>query len=125
VAPNTGTYYLTTDSPVPIDTFGGKSMIVDYKGRIVGKLEYGAGSSYCAGVIDIEALRDFRSRSLWANWMKDLRTEIIQLIYERPLYPKNLWLNRIPMKHKEYEEKVIRQNIERMYQYGIWRKPSR
>jgi predicted amidohydrolase len=125
VAPNTGTYYLTTDSPVPIDTFGGKSMIVDYKGRIIGKLEYGAGSSYCAAVIDIEALRDFRARSLWANWMKDLRTEIIQLIYERPLYPKNLWLNRIPMKHKEYEEKVIRQNIERMYQYGIWRKPSR
>jgi predicted amidohydrolase len=125
VAPNTGTYYLTTDSPAPIDTFGGKSMIVDYKGRIVGKLEYGAGSSYCAGVIDIEALRDFRSRSPWANWMKDLRTEIIQLIYERPLYPKNLWLNKIPMKHKEYEEKVIRQNIERMYQYGIWRKPSR
>jgi len=55
--------------------------------------------------------------------MKDLRTEIIQIIYERELYPKNLWMNRIPMKHKEYEEKVIRPNIERMFQYSIWRRP--
>ncbi|MEM4343974.1 MAG: hypothetical protein QXD59_06665, partial [Candidatus Caldarchaeum sp.] len=83
------------------------------------------GSSYCAGVIDINALRDFRSRSLWANWMKDLRTEIIQLIYEKPLYPKNLWLNTMPYKHKEYEEKVIRTNIERMYQLGIWRRSGK
>ena len=125
VAPNTGTYYLTVDSPVPIDTFGGKSMIVDYKGRIIGKHEYGAGSSYCAGVIDIEALRDFRARSPWANWMKDLRTEIIQIIYERELYPKNLWLDKKPYKHEEYRKKVIEPQIEKMFQLGIWTKPSK
>jgi predicted amidohydrolase len=37
VAPNMGTYYLTADDDTPIDTFGGRSFIIDYKGRIVGR----------------------------------------------------------------------------------------
>ena len=124
VAPNTGTYYLLQNSDIPIDTFGGRSMIVDYKGRIVAKHEYGAGSSYCAGVIDIEALRDFRSRSPWANWIKDLRTEVYQMVYEQPIYPKNLWLDRLPMKHEEYEKTVIQGQIRKMQDRGIWVAPS-
>jgi hypothetical protein len=124
VAPNAGTYYLTGKSKLPIDVFGGKSMIVDYKGRIISKHEYGAGSSYCGGVINIEDLRDFRSRSPLMNWMKDLRTELISLIYERPIYPKNLWLKRKPMKHEEYAKKIIEGQIKRMYELNIWAKPS-
>src|SRR6267143_853324 len=46
VAPNMGTYYLLPEETTPIDTFGGRSFIIDYKGRIVGKQEYGAGSTY-------------------------------------------------------------------------------
>jgi predicted amidohydrolase len=41
VAPNMGTYYRDADSDTPIDTFGGRSMVIDYRGRIVGKQEYG------------------------------------------------------------------------------------
>jgi predicted amidohydrolase len=124
VAPNLGTYYLTTESETPIDTFGGGSMIVDFKGRIVSRHSYGAGSSYCAGVIDIEALRDFRSRSPLMNWMKDLRTELCQLIYGKPIYPKNLWLDRTPMKHDEYRQEVIEKQIQKMYDEDIWTPPS-
>src|SRR3712207_2337999 len=65
VAPNTGTYYLFPDAKTPIDCFGGRSMIVDYKGKIVGQHAYSGGSSYLAGTVDIEALRDFRARALW------------------------------------------------------------
>ena len=61
VAPNMGTYYLFPEETTPIDTFGGRSYIIDYKGRIVGRQDYGAGSTYVAGVIDIEALRHFRA----------------------------------------------------------------
>ena len=57
VAPNMGTYYLFPEETTPIDTFGGRSFVIDYKGRIVGRQDYGAGSTYVAGVIDIEALR--------------------------------------------------------------------
>jgi hypothetical protein len=77
------------------------------------------------GVIDIEALRDHRARAQWDNWMKDLRTELYQILYERPIYPKNLYLNREPMKHKEYREKVIRRQIRLMHERGIWARPGR
>src|SRR5204863_1456333 len=69
VAPNMGTYYLFPEDTMPIDTFGGRSFVINYKGQIVGRQEYGAGSTYVAGVIDIEALRDHRARAQWDNWM--------------------------------------------------------
>jgi len=125
IAPNMGTYYLFPEETTPIDTFGGRSYIIDYKGRIVGKQEYGAGSTYVGGVIDVEALRDHRARAQWDNWIKDLRTELYQLVYERPIYPKNLYLERAPMKHAEYREKVIEKQIQLMHERGIWKKPER
>jgi len=48
VAPNMGTYYLNADSDIPIDTFGGRSFIIDYRGRIVGRQDYGGVSTYVA-----------------------------------------------------------------------------
>jgi predicted amidohydrolase len=125
VAPNMGTYYLFPEETTPIDTFGGRSFVIDYKGRIVGRQDYGAGSTYVGGVIDIEALRDHRARAQWDNWMKDLRTELYQLLYEKPIYPKNLYLKRAPMKHAEYREKVIKRQIRLMHDRGIWKKPDR
>lgn len=67
-------------------------MIIDYQGRIVSMHQYGAGASYAGGIINIEALREYRERSLWGNWLKDLRTEQFKLIYEQPLFDKNLCL---------------------------------
>src|SRR6266576_2002035 len=125
VAPNMGTYYLFADETTPIDTFGGRSYVIDYKGRIVGKQDYGAGSTYVAGVIDIEALRDHRARAQWDNWLKDVRTELYQLLYEQPIYPKNLYLKREPMRHAEYRQKVIKRQIRLMHDRGIWKKPER
>jgi predicted amidohydrolase len=124
VAPNMGTYYLEADSDLPIDTFGGRSMIVDYKGHVVGQHLYGAGASYVAGTINIDALRDHRTRTQWDNWMKDLRTEIYQLIYEQPIYPKNLYLERAPYTHAEFREQVIDRQIARMVERGIWKRPE-
>ncbi|HZR43092.1 MAG TPA: nitrilase-related carbon-nitrogen hydrolase [Ktedonobacteraceae bacterium] len=125
VAPNMGTYYLHAEDDTAIDTFGGRSFVINYKGQIVGRQEYGAGSTYVAGVIDIEALRDHRARAQWDNWLKDLRTELYQLLYEQPIYPKNLYLNREPMKHAEYREKVIQKQIDLMHERDIWVKPDR
>lgn len=124
LAPNLATYYLEQDSDLPIDTFGGQSMIVDYKGRIVGQHRYGAGSSYVAGTIDIEALRKFRAQAQWDNWMKDLRTELFQLIYEQAIYPKNLYLDRAPFTHAEFRERVIGPQIELMHKRDIWVRPE-
>jgi len=125
VAPNMGTYYLLPEEATPIDTFGGRSFIVNYKGQIVGRQDYGGSSTYVGGVIDIEALRDHRARAQWDNWVKDLRTELYQLLYEQPIYPKNLYLNREPMKHAEYREQVIKRQISLMHERNIWVKPER
>jgi len=57
--------------------------------------------------------------------MKDLRTELYQILYEQPIYPKNLYLKREPMKHAEYREKVIERQIRLMHDRGIWKKPER
>jgi len=124
VAPNVGTYYLSPEEKTPIDTFGGRSMVIDHKGRIVGQHLYSGGSSYVAGTVDVEGLRDFRARALHDNWMKDLRTEVYQLIYERPIYPKNLYLDRVPYKHAEYRREVIDRQIQELQDAGIWARPS-
>jgi predicted amidohydrolase len=124
VAPNMGTYYLFPEEATPIDTFGGRSFIIDYKGRIVGRQDYGAGSTYVAGPVDIEALRHHRASAQWDNWLKDVRTELYGMLYEKPIYPKNLYLKRAPMKHAEYRQKVIRRQIRLLQDRGIWKKPS-
>ena len=123
MAPNMGTYYLTQDDETPVDTFGGQSMIVDYRGQVVGKQSYGGVSTSVSGPINIEAMRAHRQNSLWTNWMKDLRTELYQIVYKDPIYPKNLYLDREPMKHAEYEEKVIKRQVKFMQDAGIWKKP--
>jgi predicted amidohydrolase len=124
VAPNLATYYLFVDSETPIDAFGGRSLVIDYKGRVVGQHLYGAGSSYVAGTIDIEALRYHRTHAQWDNWMKDLRTEIFQLIYAEPIYPKNLYIERPPFKHAEFRKEVIERQIDQLIERDLWRRSS-
>jgi beta-ureidopropionase len=124
VAPNLGSYYLYPDSDLPIDTFGGRSFIINHRGQIVGRQEYGGTSTYVAGVVDIEALRYHRDSAQWDNWIKDLRTELYQILYKEPIYPKNLYLGRAPMKHQEYRKAVIEKQIALMHQRGIWKKSS-
>lgn len=124
VAPNMGTYYLHAEDDTPIDTFGGRSFIIDHRGQIVGRQDYGAGSTYVAGIIDIEALRHHRASAQWDNWLKDIRTELYQILYEKPIYPKNLYLKRKPMKHAQYKKRVIDKQIALMHKRGIWKKPA-
>jgi predicted amidohydrolase len=124
VAPNLGTYYLTVDSETPIDTFGGHSLIADHLGRVVGELSYSGASSWVAGTVDIDALRRFRANSRWGNWMKDLTTEQYRLIYEEPVYPKNLYLERAPYTHDEYREEVLEAQVRKLQERGVYARPD-
>jgi beta-ureidopropionase len=124
VAPNLGNGYLFPDSEHSIDTGNGQSMIVDYRGAIVGKQRDTNGSTYVTGIINIEALRHHRANALTTNWLKDVRTEIAQIIYEEPIYPKNLYLNNVPGHHAEYKKDVLDKQIALMHKRDIWKKPS-
>jgi hypothetical protein len=53
-----------------------------------------------------------------------LRTEQYQLIYERPIYPKNLYLDREPYTHEEFRREVIETQIRKMHELGIWVEPA-
>jgi len=66
-----------------------------------------------------------RDNAPWHTWLKDLHTELYQILYEKPIYPKNLYLKREPMKHNEYRQKVIKRQIRLMHDRGIWKKPER
>ena len=125
VAPNMGTYYLFPEEDTPIDTFGGRSFVIDYLGRIVGRQDYGAGSTYVSGPVDIEALRHHRSSAQWDNWLKDIRTELYRMLYEQPIYPKNLYLDRPPYNHAEYRQEVNRRQVALLHERGVWVPPNR
>lgn len=122
IASNLGTYYLDGDAETPIDTFAGQSMIVDYRGNIVTRVDFGNGSTWIGGAIDIEALRHFRVSAQCNNWLKDLTTEQYQLIYEKPIYPKNLYLENAPFKHGEYRKTVLEPQVQLMVDRAIWRR---
>lgn len=123
VAPNPASYYPTPETKSPLDTFGGRTMIVDYQGRIVSRHDAGGAASYAGGIVNIDALREYRARSLWGNWLKDLRTEQFRLIYEQSLYEPNRALKQPPLQHAE-NDVVIRAAIRRMHDLDIWVRPA-
>lgn len=119
VAPNVASYQVDPNSSAPpVDNFGGQSMVVHYDGSVLSSVTGGA-SIYAAGIIDIEALREYRERSLFGNWMKDLRTEQYKLIYEEPVFEKNLCADRAPLKHAPTDD-IYRDSIRRLQERGVW-----
>ncbi|MER7023625.1 MULTISPECIES: nitrilase-related carbon-nitrogen hydrolase [Streptomyces] len=124
VAPNIGGVYLHSDSRLPADCGGGTGMIVNYRGQVVGEQANTNGPSFVSGVVDIEALRHHRTHAKTTNWLKDVRAETAQLIYEKPLYPANLYLSRQPGNHAAYAAEILNPGIDRMVDADIWRRPG-
>jgi predicted amidohydrolase len=134
IAPNLGAYYAAPwmvkdwSYTAPFNVGGGKSMIIDYTGRILHEC-ISAGDGYAAAILNIEALRQFRFKSKFSNFMKDLRVEQYKLIYDALLtmggiYPKNLCMNRPPLRH-EKTDKLFEEVVGRLFDMGIWTKPDK
>lgn len=122
VCPNVGPVYVHPKMEHPYDIGGGNGHVVDYQGNVLG-LARGGANSFTAGIIDIEALRQFRAMNLNSNWMKDLRTELFRDMYAQSIHPPNLWLNDDPKQHAEVDE-VYRANIRRLQERGSWTPPA-
>ena len=67
----------------------GHSFIIDYIGMIQRMASY-PEEQVIAAPIDIEALREHRSRIAHNTWV-DVRAEIFGEIYKQPIYPPNLF----------------------------------
>lgn len=65
----------------------GNSFIIDYTGMVMRHASY-PEEQVIAATIDIEGLREHRSRSNHNTWV-DMRTEGFKQIYENPIYPPN------------------------------------
>ncbi|GCD92826.1 nitrilase-related carbon-nitrogen hydrolase [Embleya hyalina] len=122
VCPNVGPVYVTPDARHPYDIGGGHSHIVDHLGAVIGHTVSGA-NSFVAGIVDIEALRRFRVMNLNSNWLKDLRTELFRRMYDDPVHPANLWLDRDPTGHADVDE-IYRANIGRLIDRGSYTPPA-
>jgi beta-ureidopropionase len=122
LCPNVGPVYVHPQMEFPFNVGGGNSHIVDYRGEI---MSYQANNinSLVAAIFDIEALRQFRVMNLNSNWLKDLRTELFKKMYEKPLYPSNLWLKDEPLCHEEVD-KIYRASIEKLIERGTYTPPA-
>jgi beta-ureidopropionase len=121
VAPNIGPVTAVVGSNEFFDSGGGKSMIVDYHGSIIGKQFDTSENSFVAATIDVAGLRYHNTHAKSTNWLKDVRSELGQIIYEHALYPKNRYLKSSPTSNKDYE-KFISDQIEDMVARGIYRR---
>ena len=81
-------------------------------------------SAWVAGPIDIQALRHHRSSAQWDNWLKDVRTELYRIVYEQPIYPKNLYVDRPPYNHSDYRQEVNRRQVALLHERGVWVPPN-
>ncbi|MBF6061400.1 hydrolase [Nocardia terpenica] len=122
VCPNTGPVYSTPAAEHPVDIAGGNGHIVDYFGHVIGRAASGA-NAIIAAPVDVEALRQYRVMNLNSNWLKDVRTELFRRMYDRPIHPANLWLDREPERHAAVDE-IYRANIERLLRQGSYTAPA-
>jgi len=124
VAVNLGPQSYSFDGPI-YDIGGGKSMIVDYRSRIMVQREFSAADTFVSECIDIEALRRYRTQNGFGRWLKDMRMEQFAPIYQKAIYPKNQYLDAPPTQgwgQREYA--VLKDNIENLQQDGVLARPD-
>lgn len=102
----------------PINAWPGQSMIVDYHGALLQHVTY-PGETITGTAINVEALRK-RRLDPRHNWLTQLRTEVYREMYARPIYPINLFADRLPSDPRERSEV---QPIKRFLAEGIFLPP--
>ena len=99
----------------------GHSMIIDYHGAIMCLADY-SGEAVTGAVIEIESLRRRRTDPK-NNWLTQLRTDVYAEMYKKPIYPKNLFLDK-PHEELDFPGRVAAQPLEQWLDDGIFIRPS-
>lgn len=112
ISPNTGPVHSFPETyedwrhAWPMDYSGNQSQIIDYRGQIIGQ-HVGAVDYFTSAIINIEALRDYRLRTLIGSYsLRDLRVDQYSLIYKAAeamggIYPRNLYMDELPLSNAE------------------------
>jgi predicted amidohydrolase len=124
VAANLGPQSFSFGGPL-YDIGGGKSMIVDYRSRVMVQREFSAADTFVSECLDIESLRRYRLQNGFGRWLKDLRMEQFAPIYQKSIYPKNQYLDAAPTEGwGEREVAVLTDNIDRLKRDGVLALPD-
>ena len=99
------------------------SMVVDYRGQIIASIEHSGTSTFLSATIDVEALRDYRLRTSLGGWLKDLTTEQYRIIYETPIFPRNIYTGQIPGTVRQRRD-ILQRQIQLLVERGTWRHPG-
>jgi len=117
VAPNTGYIFLDDDQTQGFMT-GGRSMIVDYRGQVL-HINYQTGDAFVGGPICIDALRQHRTQATHLNWIPHLKSEVLQLIYRKAIWPKNLAVKEAP-KRRDAMREIFYQTVKQLERDGVF-----
>ncbi len=99
----------------------GHSMVVDYYGAIIGSAPY-PGEAACWGIIRINELRK-RRQDPW-NYPAMLRTETFRKIYDKTIYPPNLYTKNPWKDVSEVIKRAPLETIKEFTEKGIYTKPE-
>ena len=97
----------------------GRSMIVKYDGSVVAYADH-PGETVISAVINLEELRRRRT-SMSRNFLAAIRTEVFRKIYEKPIYPKNGFLDKALESRAQRDPKSV---LRRYFEEGIFVKPK-
>ncbi|MGI9342236.1 MAG: nitrilase-related carbon-nitrogen hydrolase [Gammaproteobacteria bacterium] len=100
----------------------GNSFIIDYTGMMVREAPYPA-EQVIGATIDIEALREHRSRANHNCWI-DVRTEAFREIYEQPIYPPNQFPSGKPPRTLSDKLEPAKQALDLLYKRGQFMPPA-
>ncbi|MEM1395873.1 MAG: nitrilase-related carbon-nitrogen hydrolase [Pseudomonadota bacterium] len=100
----------------------GNSFAIDYTGMVMRHAPY-PEEQVLATTIDIEALREHRSRCNHNTWV-DVRTEGFKQIYENPIYPANQFPSGCPPKNLADKMGPVKQVIDDLYNRGQFTPPA-
>jgi beta-ureidopropionase len=103
----------------PANAYPGNSMVVDFHGAIIQRVPY-PGESVTAAQISLEALRRRRTDPR-QNWLTQIRSEAFKEMYSKPIYPMNMYRDRLPT---DQAERSRAQPIERFLKEGVFVPPA-
>ena len=104
----------------PINSYPGNSMVVDFHGAIIQEIPYPEKLS----PPHRSALMPCGDEG-WTprqNWLTQLRTEAFEGMYEKPIYPINMYKDRLPT---DQAERSQAQPIQRFIEEGIFLRPEK
>ena len=100
----------------------GHSFAIDYTGLLLREAPYPA-EQVLAATIDIEALRQYRTRTAHNCWV-DVRTEGFRQIYEKPIYPPNRFPSGHPPRNLAEKVSICKEVFDDLYERGQFTPPA-